>query len=83
MDEMIDFGIVSVFGPQEQFFRLDHYLSDYIKRCHIKLPYDLDNLLNEVLEEKIASSNITEDVSVYLYDKKGRYCQEKASLKIF
>lgn len=49
---MIDFGIVSVFGPQEQFFRLDHYLSDYIKRCHIKLPYDLDNLLNEVLEEK-------------------------------
>lgn len=65
MNEMIDFGIVSVFGPQEQFFRLDHYLSDYIKRCHIKLPCDLDNLLNEVLEKKIASSNITEDVSIY------------------
>lgn len=70
MNEMIDFGIISVFGPQEQFFRLDHYLSDYITRCHIKLPADLDNLLNEVLEEKIASCNITEDVSVYLYDKK-------------
>lgn len=70
IDEMIDFGIVTVSGPQEQFFRLDHYLSDYIKRCHIKLPSDIDNLLNEVLEEKITSSNITEDVSVYLYDKK-------------
>lgn len=83
MDEMIDFGIVSVFGPQEQFFRLDHYLSDYIKRCHIKLPYDLDNLLNEVLEEKIASSNITEDVSVYLYDKKRQILSGKGKPEDF
>lgn len=70
MYELIDFGIVSIFGPQEQFFRLDHYLSDYIKRCRLKLPVDLDLLLNDVLKEKVASSNITEDVSVYLYDKK-------------
>lgn len=83
MDEMIDFGIVSVFGPQEQFFRLDHYLSDYIKRCHIKLPCDLDNLLNEVLEEKIASSNITEDVSVYLYDKKKQILSGKGKPEDF
>lgn len=83
MDEMIDFGIVSVFGPQEQFFRLDHYLSDYIKRCHIKLPYDLDYLLNEVLEEKIASSNITEDVSVYLYDKKRQILSGKGKPEDF
>ena len=83
MNEMIDFGIVSVFGPQEQFFRLDHYLSDYIKRCHIKLPRDLDNLLNEVLEEKIASSNITEDVSVYLYDKKKQILSGKGKPEDF
>lgn len=83
MDEMIDFGIVSVFGPQEQFFRLDHYLSDYIKRCHIKLPCDLDNLLNEVLEEKIASSNITEDVSVYLYNKKKQILSGKGKPEDF
>ena len=70
MNEMIDFGIVTVFGPQEQFFRLDHYLSDYIKRCHIKLPVELEILLNDVLEAKITSSSITEDVSIYIYDKK-------------
>ena len=83
MNEMIDFGIVSVFGPQEQFFRLDHYLSDYIKRCHIKLPCDLDNLLNEVLEKKIASSNITEDVSIYLYDKKKQILSGKGKPEDF
>ena len=70
LNEMIDFGIVSVFGPQEQFFRLDHYLSDYIRRCHIKLPIDLECCLNNVLENKITSSKITEDVSIYLYNKK-------------
>lgn len=72
MDELINSGIVSIFGPQEQFFRLDHYLSDYVKRCRLKLPVDLDLLLNEVLEEKVSSSNITEEVSVYLYDKKNQ-----------
>ena len=71
IDEMIDFGIVSVFGSHEQFFRLDHYLSDYIKRCHIQLPPDLDSLLSEVLQNEIETSlDITEDVSVYLYEKK-------------
>ena len=70
VDEMMDYGIVSIFGPQEQFFRLDHYLSDYIKRCRMELPFDLRSHLNDILESKITSANITEDVSVYLYEKK-------------
>lgn len=69
--DMMDFGIVSVFGRNDEFFRLDHYFSDYIKRCRIGLPADLESRLEEVLEKKIAlSSGITEDVSVYLYEKK-------------
>lgn len=83
MNEMIDFGIVSVFGPYEQFFRLDHYLSDYITRCHIKLPPDLECLLNEILEDKITSSDITEDVSVYLYDKKRQILSGKGKPEDF
>lgn len=71
VDKLMDYGIVSIFGPHEEFFRLDHYLCDYIKRNHISLPSDLDNLLNEILEQKIASSaEITEDISAYLYEKK-------------
>lgn len=78
IDEMIDYGIVSAFGPNDHFFRLDHYLSDYIKRCNILLEPDLECHLNEILEDMIASSSdITEDVSVYLYDKKKRIVSGK------
>ena len=71
INEMMDYGIVTIFGPHEEFFRLDHYFSDYIKRCRITLPPDLESLFNDILEQKIsASSDITEDASVYLYEKK-------------
>lgn len=73
MNDLMDFGIVSTFGPNEQYFRLDHYFSDYIKRCNLRLPDDIDNLLNEVLEDVIVNSDdITEDISAFLYDKKQR-----------
>lgn len=69
--DMMAFGIVTVFGDKEQFFRLDHYMSDYINRCRIRLPADLESMLNDILENKIrSSSDITEDVSVYLYEKR-------------
>ena len=64
MNDLMDFGIVSTFGPNEQYFRLDHYFSDYIKRCRLKLPNDVENLLNDVLEGIIAKSeDITEDIA--------------------
>lgn len=79
LQEMMDFGVVTAFGPNEQYFRLDHYFSDYIKRCRVTLPTDLDILLNDVLEEKIANSNvITADTSVFLYDAKKRIMSGKA-----
>ena len=79
IDDMIDYGIVTRFGPNEEFFRLDHYFSDYITRCRLKLPSDLEQLMNEVLESKIlSSSDITEDVSIYLYEKKQLIISGKA-----
>lgn len=83
LDEMMDYGIVSIFGPEEQFFRLDHYLCDYIKRCRMKLPTDLDSHLNDILENKITSSNITEDVSAYLYEKKRLIISGKGRVEDF
>lgn len=78
MNDLMDFGIVSTFGPNEQYFRLDHYFSDYIKRCRLQLPSDLENLLNDVLEGIIAKSDdITEDISAFLYDKKQRIISGK------
>lgn len=71
--DMMVYGIVSTFGPSDRFYRLDHYLSDYIKRYKFLLPQDLEIHLNEVLEKKIEDSkDITKDISLYLYETKQR-----------
>ncbi len=69
--DMMEYGIVTSFGPSSQFFRLDHYVSDYIRRCHFAMPQDWESSVEEVFEKSIASSNsITEDTSLYLYKLK-------------
>lgn len=69
--DMMVFGIVSTFGPSDRFFRLDHYLSDYIKRNHFSLPKDLELHINDILEKNIdESTDITKDTSLYLYEIK-------------
>lgn len=84
INDLMDFGIVSTFGPNEQYFRLDHYFSDYIKRCRLQLPGDVDNLLNEVMADIIAKSDdITEDISAFLYDKKQRIISGKGGSNDF
>ena len=84
IDEMMDYGIVTAFGPNENFFRLDHYLSDYINRCRISLPSHLESEFEEILESKIAESSfITEDTSVYLYDTKRKIMSGRGNMKDF
>ncbi len=76
--EMMEYGVVTTFGPSEQFFRLDHFVSDYIRRCRFALPKDWDVSINEVFEKRIAKSNsITEDTSLYLYDIKRKIMSGK------
>lgn len=71
MYDMMEYGIINSFGPSSQFFRLDHYVSDYIRRCRFVMPKDWENSVSEVLESRIASSvSITEDTSLYLYNLK-------------
>lgn len=69
--DMMEYGIVISFGPSSQFFRLDHYVSDYIRRCRFVMPQDWENSVTEVFEKRISSSlSITEDASLYLYNLK-------------
>lgn len=69
--DMMEYGIVTSFGPSSQFYRLDHYVSDYIRRCHFTMPPDWESSVAEVFENRIAqSSSITEDTSLYLYKLK-------------
>ena len=69
--DMMEYGIVTSFGPSSQFFRLDHYVSDYIRRCHFSMPADWESSVAEVFEKRISSANsITEDTSLYLYKLK-------------
>lgn len=84
IEEMMDYGIVSTFGPNDDFFRLDHYFSDYIKRCHLKLAPDWEMHVNDVLEDMITNSNdINEDVSIYLYDARERIMKGKGDKTSF
>lgn len=67
--EMMVYGIVDVFGPNQEYVRLDHYISDYIKRNRLDLPKDLEMVVEEVMTKKMSESlDITEDVSAYLYN---------------
>lgn len=69
--DMMIYGIVSTFGPSEQYFRLDSHIGDYIRRNNFALPKDLDTHLQEVLESKLENTlDITEDTSLYLYNVK-------------
>ncbi|MCH5306609.1 MAG: TIR domain-containing protein [Prevotella sp.] len=84
LDEMIEYGIVSTFGPSEQYFRLDHYLADYIRRCHMSLPKDWELHVEEVLETHIERTDcITEDTSLYLYDIKQKILSRNPSTNTF
>lgn len=82
--EMMEYGIVCAFGPSERYFRLDHYIADYIRRCHMSLPKDWELHVDDVLEKQIAESkSITEDTSLYLYDIKRRILSGNSGSSVF
>lgn len=78
--DMMEYGIINSFGPSSQFFSLDHYVSDYIRRCRFAMPQDWESSVAEVLESRIASSvSITEDTSLYLYNIKQQLISGKGN----
>lgn len=70
ISKMMVYGILSTFGPSDSFVRLDHFICDYIKRNRIPLPKDLECHVKEVVENSVTTADITEDVSLYLYNIK-------------
>lgn len=66
--DMIVYGIVTMFGPSDEYIRLDNYVCNYISRNKIDLPADLESAVAEIIEKRVVSANITRDVSVYFYD---------------
>ena len=82
--DMLVYGIVDVFGPGQEYIRLDHYISDYITRNKLSLPSDLELLLSDVLENRLVkSSEITEDVSLYLYNVRQSILKGKGNANDF
>ena len=69
LEEMMVYGIVSNFGPSDEFFRLDHFVGDYLRRNKFRLKPDMESCFHEALDSMILnSSDITEDVSLYFYE---------------
>lgn len=83
ISKMMVYGIVSTFGPSDTFVRLDHFISDYVKRNRISLPSDLEAYVMEVAENTVATDDITEDVSLYLFKVKRSIVQGHCDNKSF
>lgn len=77
-DEILDiisdglvYGVLETFGPSEEYVKVDHYLSDYIRRNKLQPDKDLVIHATEILESEIAlNESISDDVSLFLYDVK-------------
>ena len=83
VSKMMVYGIVSTFGPSSSFLRLDHFICDYIRRNNIFLPKDLETFVLEVAENSVTSSEITEDVSLYLFNAKQSIIKGRGNSKAF
>lgn len=83
VSRMMVYGIASAFGPSGSFIRLDHFICDYIKRNNILLPRDLESLVLEVAESNVTSGDITEDVSLYLFNVKQSIIRGNVGSKAF
>jgi len=66
--DMIIYGIVTMFGPSDEYIRLDNYVCNYVSRNKMTLPFDLESAVEEIIEKRVVAANITRDVSVYFYD---------------
>lgn len=77
--DLIAYGVASAFGPYDDFVRMDASVSDYIMRNNMSLPKDLEYHIKSVLEKRMAESNdITEDISLYLYETKTKIMSGKS-----
>lgn len=82
--ESLSYGIIELFGYGDEFVRLDHSIADYIQRNRMSLPKDVESCFEEIIENSIAdSSDITEDVSIYLYEARQKILEGRIDSQFF
>ena len=76
ISESLSYGIIELFGYGSEFVRLDHSIADYIQRNRLPLPKDVESCFDEIIENSLTDSlDITEDVSIYLYETRQKLLQ--------
>lgn len=69
--QLLSWSLVEMYGPDGMYIQLDSFVADYFQRNRLNKDKEIDALLDEVLSDTIRNaSDITEDVSAYLYEKR-------------
>lgn len=69
--QLMSWSLVEMYGPDDMYIQIDSFIADYFRRNRLNRDEEIDRLLDEVLSDTIReASDITEDVSAYLYDKR-------------
>lgn len=69
--QLLSWSLVEMYGPDDMYIQLDSFVSDYFQRNRLNKDREIDRLLDEVLSDTIRNAtDITEDVSAYLYEKR-------------
>lgn len=69
--QLLSWSLVEMYGPDDMYIQLDGFVADYFQRNRLNKDKEIDRLLDEVLSDTIRdATDITEDVSAYLYEKR-------------
>lgn len=69
--QLLSWSLVEMYGPDDMYIQLDSFVTDYFQRNKLNKDKEIDRLLDEVLSDTIRNAtDITEDVSAYLYEKR-------------
>lgn len=66
LEKLYSYGLFERIGGNNQYFRLNTVVADYIRRNKIALDQSYKWALNEVLKEYISERSVSEDLSGYL-----------------
>lgn len=69
--QLKSWSLVEMYGPDDMYIQLDSFVSDYFQRNRLNRDKEIEHFLDEVLSNTIReATDITEDVSAYLYEKR-------------
>lgn len=78
--DLMSWSLIEMFGPNDMYVQLDSFVSDYFNRNKLNRDKEIERLLDEVLSDAIReSTDITEDVSAYIFDKRKKLLRDDDS----